>query len=93
MINLFILLISNLPGRQMISVNFGPIYQQYFIHLTLIFLSHCVICLHSMTIKYNVGSRFKEKLLGKKHCYEKIFKWWESKTLCHISRAVSIWIK
>lgn len=49
------------------------------------FLSHCVICLHSMTIKYNVGSRFKEKLLGKKHCYEKIFKWWESKTLCHIS--------
>lgn len=35
MINLFILLISNLPRRQMISVNFGPIYQQYFIHLTL----------------------------------------------------------
>lgn len=39
MINLFILLISNLPGRQMISVNFGPIYQQYFIHLTLSFFS------------------------------------------------------
>lgn len=71
MINLFILLISNLPGRQMISVNFGPIYQQYFIHLTLSFLSHCVICLHSMTIKYNVGSRFKEKLLGKSTAMKK----------------------
>lgn len=75
MINLFILLISNLPGRQMISVNFGPIYQQYFIHLTLsffsVFLSHCVICLHSMTIKYNVGSRFKEKLLGKSTAMKK----------------------